>query len=501
MGIDIGTSGIKVIAMHANGQVVASANVSYRIDVPEVGWAEQHPDYWWRAMIDSMMELTSKLQQGDHVFSIQSMSLSGQMHGLVLLDKFGQILRPAIIWCDVRTNSQTKWIEQLIGNDCISRNTNNFVLPNFTATKLQWVKENEPEIYAQITHVLLPKDYIRYKMTGRYGTDVTDASGTLWFDVQQRKWSDTMIQALSIPYEWLPEVFESTAHCGFLTEGVARQFGVPSGIPVIAGAGDQAAGALGSGVIREGQVSIVLGTSGVVLTPTKSPTFDPTGSLHCFCHAIPDTWFLMGVTQAAGGSLEWYREVFLDNNQVIDHDRVFIERLAEAACISPGSEGLLFLPYLMGERTPILDPLARGAWIGLSRKHKQAHMIRSLIEGVSLSLLDCLKAVENQGISLTEWYVTGGGSKSQLWVQILSACIKQPLEIIQSKYGPAMGAAMIAAEGVGFGESNLGNINTDFGVKIEGSIEWMIIYEKLYPIYRKAYAQLKELFVELSQSG
>lgn len=497
LGIDIGTSGTKVIAVDHLGEVHASASVNYDMDVPMVGYAEQHPDIWWQATVESVRAVVALLESKGAHAKVQSISFSGQMHGLVLLNAMGTPLRPAILWCDVRTSAQADFLEREIGREQIIEWTNNPPLPNFTATKLLWVQEHEPAVYRQIAHVLLPKDYVRYRMTGQYHVDVTDASGTLLFDVRRRMWSGEMLDALSIPHIWLPPAVESLSRTGGLTAESANLLGLQAGIPVIAGAGDQAAGAIGSGVQRPGQVSMVLGTSGVVLTPTTQPIVDPAGALHSFCHARPEMWFLMGVTQAAGGSLEWYRETFnSDSSSTADgREAAFETLLAAAKQVIPGSEGLIFLPYLMGERTPILDPLARGAWLGLSRRHRQPHMVRAILEGVSLSLMDCWCAMERQGVEATQWLVSGGGANSDLWVEILSACVGRPLEVVQARYGPALGAAMLAAEGVGFGQYRLGALDWHQPTNlIEGQAEWRAHYARLYSLYRTAYAQLKDIF-------
>ncbi|WAH35255.1 xylulokinase [Alicyclobacillus dauci] len=500
LGIDVGTSGTKVIAVDAHGDVQSSASANYEMDVPRIGYAEQHPDLWWDATVQGVQEVVAALNRKGVDYSVESISFSGQMHGLVVLDGDGRPLRPSIIWCDVRTIDEAAWLEQVVGRDRIIEWTSNPPLPNFTVTKLLWVKEHEPEVYRRIAHVMLPKDYVRYKMTGNVHTEVTDGSGTLLLDVGKREWSTQLCQALSVPSSWLPNVVESSTICGYLTEEVARTLGLQPGIPVVAGAGDQAAGALGAGVRRQGQVSMVLGTSGVVLTPTKRPLVDPSGALHSFCHAMPDMWFLMGVTQAAGGSLEWYRETFDAATEATgEHEDAFHVLLRGAERVVPGSEGLLFLPYLMGERTPILDPLARGAWIGLSRRHGQTHLIRALLEGVSLSLKDCWMAMGKQGVTATEWLVSGGGANSRLWVEILSACVDRSLEVVQARYGPALGAAMIASEGVGFGHRRDGVLTWGKpGDKVQGPSDWSPKYERLYELYRSAYVQLKGVFNALS---
>ncbi|WAH43014.1 xylulokinase [Alicyclobacillus fastidiosus] len=503
LGIDVGTSGTKAIAVDALGQVQASASSNYEMDVPKVGYAEQHPDLWWGAAVESVKSVVGLLKGKGYDVAVQSISFSGQMHGLVALDDDGHPLRPSIIWCDVRTTAEADWLERALSREQIIEWTNNPPLPNFTATKLLWVKEHEREVYGRIRQVMLPKDYVRFRMTGRYHAEVTDASGTLLFDVSRRQWSQPMCDALGIPQSWLPEMVEASTVTGELTAEAARLMGLQPGIPVVAGAGDQAAGALGVGVRRQGQVSMVLGTSGVVLTPTASPVVDASGALHSFCHALPNTWFMMGVTQAAGGSLEWYRETFEATGvSTGGREDTFEALLGGASQVVPGSEGLIFLPYLMGERTPILDPLARGAWLGLSRRHRQAHLVRALLEGVSLSLTDCWNAMEKQGVKAAEWLISGGGANSRLWVEILSACVKRPLQVVQARYGPALGAAMIAADGVGFGARRDGVLDwVQKGDDIAGPTDWQASYERLYSLYQTAYVQLKDVFHALADES
>lgn len=500
LGIDIGTSGTKVIAVALDGTVVSAATAEYDLMTPHPGFAEQHPEDWWRATVTAVKQ--SLELAGD--VSVEAIGLSGQMHGLVPLDKDGGVIRPAIIWCDLRSDAEAALLEQTVGREEIIRLTQNPPLPNFTVIKLLWMKKHEPERYSQIDKVLLPKDYVRYRLTDAFAQDVTDASGTLMFDVAGRRWSDEMCRAAGIPTAWLPEVHESNDIVGHLSAAAASLLGLPSGIPVVAGAGDQAAGALGLGVVRPGTISAVFGTSGVVLAVTDRALRDPGGRLHTFCHAQRNSWFVMGVTQAAGGSLQWYRNRLGQMEQAIasrtqaDVYSVFMD---EAAAVAPGADGLLFLPYLMGERSPHLDPQARGAWIGLQWRHEAAHMVRAILEGVAFSLRDCWEVMREIGVAPSGWKVSGGGAGGRLWMEVFASVLNEPVQILQASHGPALGAAMLAAQGIDVLDETPASIDTWLGAghSVHPCTDWVAFYRDLYPLFREGYRLTKGLSHDLNR--
>jgi xylulokinase len=409
VGLDVGTSAVKGVAIDDEGRVLGTAHAEYPLSRPQLGWSEQEPEDWWRAAEDVL----GRLPEGP-------VGLSGQMHGLVVLDAGQRVLRPAILWNDQRTSAECAEIEERIGFRRLVDLTGNRALTGFTAPKLLWLRRHEPELYGRIRHVLLPKDYVRLRLTGELATDAADASGTLLFDVRRRAWSEEVCAGLEIPLEWLPPVHESTE---------------------IAGAGDQAAAALGVGIARPGPVSVVLGTSGVVFAALLAYEHDPGGRLHAFCHAVPDTWHAMGVMLSAAGSAAWLRDVL--GVDLADLDQ-------EAERWPPGSEGLLFAPYLAGERTPHPDPDARGAFTGLSARHDRGALWRAMLEGVAYGLRDSLELLRELGARPASGRVSGGGARSELWLRILASTLGLPLETTESEEGSAFGAALLAGvrEGV-----------------------------------------------------
>jgi xylulokinase len=409
VGLDVGTSAVKGVAIDDEGRVLGTAHAEYPLSRPQLGWSEQEPEDWWRAAEDVL----GRLPEGP-------VGLSGQMHGLVVLDAGQRVLRPAILWNDQRTSAECAEIEERIGFRRLVDLTGNRALTGFTAPKLLWLRRHEPELYGRIRHVLLPKDYVRLRLTGELATDAADASGTLLFDVRRRAWSEEVCAGLEIPLEWLPPVHESTE---------------------IAGAGDQAAAALGVGIARPGPVSVVLGTSGVVFAALPAYEHDPGGRLHAFCHAVPDTWHAMGVMLSAAGSAAWLRDVL--GVDLADLDQ-------EAERWPPGSEGLLFAPYLAGERTPHPDPDARGAFTGLSARHDRGALWRAMLEGVAYGLRDSLELLRELGARPASGRVSGGGARSELWLRILASTLGLPLETTESEEGSAFGAALLAGvrEGV-----------------------------------------------------
>jgi len=501
IGLDVGTSGAKALLINERGVVLASATHTYPLSAPKPLWSEQDPEDWWRASCQSISEVVS--ESGVDNKEVAGIGLTGQMHGLVLLDKNGEVLRPAILWNDQRTAEECKLITETIGFDTLLEITGNPVLPGFTAPKILWVKRHEPEIYEQIAHILLPKDYVRYRLTGEFAIDVADASGTSLLNVEQRDWSSEMLHALDIPDEWLPDVYESVEVTSEINKKRGGQSGLSPGTSVVAGAGDQAAGGVGSGTVSEGIVSVVLGTSGVVFAHTDQLSVEPEGKLHAFCHAVPEAWHVMGVTLSAAGSLRWFHDTLgiEEQNVGAETGKDSYELLTqEAAKISPGSEGLVFLPYLTGERTPYPDPDARGVFYGLTSRHTKAHMTRAVMEGVGFSLLDCLELIRDLGITASQIRISGGGAKSDLWKQILADIFQTELVTLSTTEGAPFGAALLA----GVGTSVYENVREacDAAISISslthpnGKINK--IYRDYYQIYRELYPSLKDKFKETS---
>lgn len=458
LGIDVGTGGTRALIMDAQGQVVASASEEHRhFASPRPGWAEQDPRDWWQACGAAVRKAlqTSRLRAEE----IACVGFSGQMHGAVLLDASDEVVRPALIWCDQRSEPQSIELEKLFGRDALIRLTCNPPLTNFTLTKFLWVRENEPQNWARVKHVMLPKDYVRFRLTGDRAIDMADASGTLLLDVANRRWSAEVLSKTGIDEKLLPMLFESPEVCGKVSAAGAEATGLRVGTPVVAGAGDQAAGAVGMGIARIGAVSATIGTSGVVFASTDRPAMDPAGRLHTFCHAIPGRWHVMGVTQAAGLSLRWYRDNFAaaspglqkkDSQKQIQSEtaRDPYDILAEEAATAPaGSEGALWAPYLMGERTPHIDPNARAALVGLTASHSRAHVIRAILEGVAFSLKDTFTIFEEMNIPVTSIRLGGGGARSPLWRQIQADTYGREVEIVAAEEGAAYGAAILAATG------------------------------------------------------
>jgi xylulokinase len=444
LGIDVGTGGTRALIIDERGRVVSSATEEHEhFASPRIGWAEQQPEDWWRAgCIAVRKALAGANLNGE---SIKCVGFSGQMHGAVMLDEADRVVRPAIIWCDVRTEKQCRDFTQKVGADRLIKLTCNPALPNFTLTKLLWVRENEPENWQRVRSVMLPKDYVRFRLTGSRAIDMADASGTLLLDVTNRRWSQEILEAAEMDGSLLPALYESIDICGKVSADGAAATGLKAGTPVVAGAGDQAAGATGMGIVTPGTVSATIGTSGVVFAATDRPALDPKGRLHTFCHAIPGRWHVMGVTQAAGLSLRWFRDRFGAGSE---DGRDPYERLtAEAAQVPPGSDGLLWAPYLMGERTPHLDPDARGALIGLTASHTRGHIIRAILEGVAFSLRDSFTLLTAMGVPVKKIRLGGGGAKSPLWRQIQADVYGLEVEIVEADEGAAYGAAILAGVG------------------------------------------------------
>ena len=439
LGIDVGTTGTRALLLSERGLIVASSTAPHApIVSPHVGWAEQDPTDWWQACVIAIRNLLAESKiSGDQIACV---ALAGQMHGAVLLDEGANVVRPALIWCDVRNAKQSADLAQKIGEDKIIQLTCNPPLVNFTLPKLLWVRESEPENWKRVHSVLLPKDYVRFRLTGERAIDVAEASGTLLLDVAKRRWSKQMLDLTEIDEIILPGLHESTDICGRISATGAAETGLLPGTPVAAGAGDQQAGAVGMGITTPGAASVTIGSSGVVFAVTEGPKLDIKGRLHTFCHAIPNCWHVMGVTQSAGLSLRWFRDTFATNG-----NRETYERLdQEAGSVPPGSDGLLWTPYLMGERTPHLDPEARAALIGITAVHRRGHVIRAIMEGVAFSLKDCMAVVSELDIPIATIRIGGGGAKSPLWQQIQADVFGHEVEILQTEEGPALGAAILA---------------------------------------------------------
>lgn len=491
LGIDSSTTATKALLMAENGNVLGVATSTYTYETPHPLWSEQHPALWWQATVAAVQQVMVETAVSPQ--SIRAIGLTGQMHGLVLLDAQGEVLRPALLWNDQRTGAECDEIRHLVGRQRLIEITGNDVLTGFTAPKILWVKNNEPEIYGRIAHILLPKDYVRLQLTGEYATDKAGGAGTQLFDLHQRDWSQEVVAKLGIDPAWLPKSFEGTAVTGHLTPQAAQATGLPAGIPVMAGGGDQAANAVGTGAVVDGVVTLSLGTSGVVFASSDEPIVEENGRLHAFCHAVPNKWHLMGVMLSAAGSLRWWRDAVAPN---VD----FADLLAPAKEVMAGSDGLLFLPYLTGERTPHPDPLARGGFVGLTVRHSQAHMTRAVLEGVAFGLRDGLELMRGAGLAtISQIRASGGGLRSPLWRQILADVLQTEIVTVNTTEGAAYGAAVLALVGVGV----YGSVEEACAalVRVTGRTEPgenTAVYSQLYPIYQQLYPALKPTFTALA---
>ena len=491
IGIDTSTTATKALLMDASGKVVGVAAVTYPYETPHPLWSEQDPALWWEATSRSIQQVFK--DTGIAPEEIAGVGLTGQMHGLVLLDEDGKVLRPAILWNDQRTGAQCDEIRSRLGKDRLIQITGNDALTGFTAPKILWVKQNEPELYARAKHVLLPKDYVRFKLTGEFALDRAGGAGTILFDLKTRTWSEEVLAALEIPAEWLPPTYEGPEVTGTINVEAASATGLKEGTPVVAGGGDQAAQAVGVGAVQPGIIALTLGTSGVVFAATESPLVEPEGRLHAFCHAVPGRWHFMGVMLSAAGSLQWYRDTLAPEIE-------FDDLVNEAADLPPGSEGLLFLPYLTGERTPHPDPLARGAWVGLTVRHKRAHLTRAVLEGVAFGIKDSFTLIQNAGLgAIDQVRISGGGAKSLLWRQIIADVLGVELVTVNTTEGAAFGATLLA----GVGANAFENVPAacEAAIQITGRTtpsEATQSYQEIYPHYRALYPALKDEFKKLS---
>ena len=486
LGLDIGTSGAKALLCDEGGRVVASATAEYPLHTPQPLWSEQNPADWWRGAKEALRDVAARAGGTP----IAGLGLTGQMHGAVFLDEAGQVIRPALLWNDQRTAAECAEITRRVGAERLIAVAGNPALTGFQAPKILWLRNHEPQHYARVAQVLLPKDYIRLMLTGARATDASDAAGTLLLDLRTRDWSDEILQQLDIPRAWLPPVFEGPEMTGALLPELARELGLPPGLPVAAGGGDNAAAAIGTGVVRAGVVSSSIGTSGVLFAHADTIALDPHGRLHTFCHDVPGQYHLMAVTLAAGGSFQWFRNTL----RAAGLSDLSYDQLSQwAATVPVGAEGLIFLPYLSGERTPHLDPLARGAFVGLTTRHTAAHMARAVMEGVTYSLRDGLEIMRGLGLSFDQIRATGGGGKSAFWRQMQADVYAAPVATLAAEEGPAYGAALLA--GVASGVFRDVYAAVDRCVRVTGSTapdeRAAAQYERVYAVYRDAYGALR----------
>lgn len=491
IGIDSSTTATKALLMAADGRVIGVASSSYEFETPKPLWSQQQPDLWWTATVDSIQQVIA--QSGIAPADVKGIGLTGQMHGLVLLDENNEVLRPAILWNDQRTQAECDEMRAIMGKEQLIDITGNDALTGFTAPKILWVKHNEPEIYGRIAHILLPKDYVRFKLTGDFAIDKAGGAGTQLFDIRQRNWSAELVAALDIDPAWLPETYEGTAVTGTLTPAAAAKTGLPAGIPVVGGGGDQAANAVGTGAVVDGIVALSLGTSGVVFASSDAPIVEPNGRLHAFCHAVPDKWHLMGVMLSAAGSLRWFRDTLAP-------DQDFETLMELASTVPAGSDGLFFLPYLTGERTPHPDPLARGAFIGLTVRHNRNHLTRAVLEGVAYGLRDSFELMKTAGLpEIKQVRISGGGAKSPFWRQILADVFQAELVTVNTAEGAAFGAALLAATGDGIFASvseacqAVVNITSTTSPGTQSPL-----YQERYPLYGDLYPALTPTFHQIN---
>ena len=502
IGVDIGTSGTKTVLFHEDGEVVSSYTVEYPMYQPQNGYAEQSPEDWWQATVTSLTAVVRN--SGVNKEDIKGIGLSGQMHGLVMLDQDGAVLRNAIIWCDQRTGKECEEITRRVGAERLIEITANPALTGFTASKILWVRNHEPDIYEKCRHILLPKDYIRFRLTGELATEVSDASGMQLLDIPKRQWSDEVLEKLDIDKSMLAKVYESPEVTGKLTGEAANLTGLSTDTIVVGGAGDNAAAAVGTGVVADGKAFTTIGTSGVVFAHTSDIAIDPKGRVHTFCCAVPGAWHVMGVTQGAGLSLKWFRDQFcgaeIETAKLMGVDPYYLMD-QEAQTVPIGANRLLYLPYLMGERTPHLDPNARGAFFGLSAIHTKKDMLRAVMEGVSYSLCDCNEILQEMGVDVTQMMACGGGGKSPVWRQMLADLYNCTVKTVQQDEGPALGVAILA--GVGCGIYPSVEEACDRLISAKSSTEPVAAdaetYAGYHRIYQKLYRSLKDDYKELAK--
>ena len=507
LGIDLGTTGVKAALFAAeDGHVLSSAFVDYPLMHPQPGWAEQDPADWWRATIAAIRTcLTQAALHGVQPADVRGVGLSGQMHGVVLLDEASMVLRPCIIWMDQRSDAQCRWMTERVGAKRLIEYVSNPALPGFSAPKALWVRDNEPDIFARTRTIILPKDYIRYRLTGVLAMEISDAAGTCLLDVKHGVWSREVLEAIDLDPALLPPIVAADAVCGTITDEVAALTGLQPGTPVAGGGADNACGAVGNGVVQPGLALVSIGTSGVVLAYAETPQVDMSGPVprvHTFNHAVPNAWYLMGVTQGAGLSLRWVRdniglpERALEPWTGLDAYELLAK---EAESVPPGCNGLLFLPYLQGERTPHLDAFARGGWIGLTASHDRRYLVRAVLEGVAFSLKDCFRIIGEQGLSLEQVRATGGGAKSPLWRQIIADVLGVELVRMNAQEGPAFGAALLAgvASGIYSSVQQACEATIRIEERTQPRTEVEPTYARVYENYQALYPALKPIFNRL----
>jgi xylulokinase len=494
LGIDVGTGGTRALLIDVRGRLIGSATSEHAAFAsPRPGWAEQDPRDWWRATGEAVRGALARANlPGEAVTGI---GLSGQMHGSVLLDERDEIVRPALLWCDQRTADECRAITGQVGAARLIEWVANPALTGFTLPKLLWVRAHEADRWARVRSVLLPKDYVRFRLTGDRATDVADASGTLLFDVIRRRWSDGMLEAMALDRHLLPQVYESPDTTGALSPEGARATGLHPGTPVVAGGGDQAAGAVGMGIVQPGIVSATIGTSGVVFAATDRPAYDSHGRVHTFCHAIPRRWHVMGVTLAAGLSLRWFRDRFGVARAITDSRDPYEHLADEAADVPAGADGLLWTPYLMGERTPHLDPAARAALVGLSASHTRGHLVRAILEGVAFSLEDTFRIFAEMQVPVTRVRLGGGGARSPLWRQIQADVYGHDVEVVEAEEGAAYGAALLAGVGTGIWPSVDAACDTVVRVAHRVAVNPAAqgVLRERYQVFRRVYPALRDL--------
>ena len=487
LGLDVGTSGARAVAVDESGEVLADAAAEYPLSTPHPGWSEQDPAHWWKASQEVLENVAAKVDG-----EIVGLGLTGQMHGSVFLDSSDRTIRPALLWNDQRTQAQCEEITEAVGEARLIELAGNPALTGFQAPKILWLREEEPESFSRVASVLLPKDYVRLLLTGEKATDASDAAGTLLLDVRQRDWSEEILEALEIPGAWMPQVYEGPEESGRLRKDIAGELGLPTGLPIAAGGGDNAAAAVGTGIVHEWLLSSSVGTSGVLFAHTNRFSPDPSGRLHAFCHAAPGAYHLMGVTLSAGGSLAWWRETT---------GKGYDDLVAAASEVPAGSEGLVFLPYLSGERTPHLDPAARGAFFGLTSRHTLAHMTRAVMEGVLFSLRESMEIMHELGVRIEEVRATGGGARSPLWRQLQADVYGVPIRRTVSDEGPAYGAALLAGVAAGaYGSTQEATSVVWLREEVTGfDPERVRAYEEAYEAYHSLYPATKGTMHRLTE--
>lgn len=501
VGLDVGTSGAKALVVDEQGALAAETTCEYPLLTPRPNWAEQHPQDWWNASAEAIQ--TAIADSGIEPGQIAGVGLSGQMHGSVFLDSASEVIRPAILWCDQRTQKQCDWITEQVGETTLHEETLNPVLTGFQAPKIVWLRDNEPDNYDRVEMILLPKDYIRFRLTGEFATEVSDASGTSLLNVRTRQWSQAMLDGIGLDQAMLPEVYESHVVSGEITAEAASLTGVPEGTPVVGGGGDQAAGAVGNGIVRTGAISITTGTSGVVFAYLDEPVMDDKLRTHTFCHAVDGKWHAMGVMLSAGGSLRWMRDT-LCSDEVAAAGQAEIDpyelMTQEAAQSPPAANGLIFLPYLTGERCPYPDPDARGVFFGLNLTNQKRDMIRAVMEGVAFGLRDSFDLIGGLGVAFSDVRLSGGGARSELWRQIQADILDHEVTTINVDQGAAYGAALLAAVGAGLYPDVQAACETAIETvsRLQPQPETVQTYQRYYDIYQNLYQSLKDDFSQLS---